>query len=654
MNYKKMILPPGCTVLNVLVIGRVSTTHQDIKNIEAGYQYAEKVLDDVWSGATVIKRLGEQGSGMLVARETILKACELIENGWAHLVLMEDVSKSYRNPRWIYTFVQDCVDRDVRVIAPGDMLDTYDDNWEVTLGTAALRHGLHIPDTRRRVRRTSSQTFSQGGMVQKIRAGYRKLTKEEAESGQFGPKGLRMAKIPEWTPIFQKLREMVVKNHKGGAELALWLNSQDPPVPVPPYCKQKHWEGRLVLSVLRDDLLHGLRQFPKERYEPRFSDGGHKRSKNANPQRQHYPELAHMTEEQQRQMVQVLDEIGEKEKATQRAGPNSPRYRVARSKSLTPLQHAVCSACHKVYYLVGADVTKCKNALKHYAGGCWNHVQVSCLIVRKKLVELLLEILESNPAAKQAFLDTAWEQIDRVLRQGRRSADEFDKQIADLAAQEKRIAEGIAAGGKLESLVTKLKATQAARKKLEKQRQELADSPKEGNLPVSKETLMINPKEALMELANTSFEFASLLRKIIPKFVIEPVQALDCGQVRPQGRLTIDLSVLLDNASDAEGSARERVIEFFDRPEHVKHLDRVIALRNPKRDAGQKHSLDILAGELRIGRMTVKRALAYEKLMIAAGVQAPYRVLMAPPESASRWKPRKARTPDDPPATDAE
>jgi len=63
-------------------------------------------------------------------------------------------------------------------------LDTANENWEVTLGAAALRHGLHIPDTRRRVRRTAEHGFHRGGMVAKIRFGYRKLSKEEADTGQ--------------------------------------------------------------------------------------------------------------------------------------------------------------------------------------------------------------------------------------------------------------------------------------------------------------------------------------------------------------------------------------------------------------------------------------------------------------------------------------
>jgi hypothetical protein len=270
MNYRKMTPRHGAgEPLNVLMLGRISTVHQDIGNLEASYKYAEPVVKGIYDGPANIKRIGEQASGMLVGRKTMLEAAELIDAGWPDVVILEDASKSYRNPRWIYAFVQDCVDRDIRVIAPGDALDTWEENWEVVLGTAALRHGLHIPDTRRRVRRTSAKSFDDGGMVLRMRFSYRRVSKEEAKGGAGGSatKGLRMAKRPEDTPIILELRRRVIEERQGGAMLARWLNEQG--VPLGPYAKLWRWTGRLVLDLLRDPILYGLRQFPKVRYEPR-------------------------------------------------------------------------------------------------------------------------------------------------------------------------------------------------------------------------------------------------------------------------------------------------------------------------------------------------------------------------------------------------
>jgi len=123
--------------------------------------------------------LGEQASGMLVDRATIRQAERMVAGGAVDLVIAEDLARIYRNPRHPYSFVQDCVDAGARVICVGDSLDTGDPNWEAVLGTAALRHGLFIPDVRRRVSRTATYAFHSGGMVQKVKYGYRKPLREK-------------------------------------------------------------------------------------------------------------------------------------------------------------------------------------------------------------------------------------------------------------------------------------------------------------------------------------------------------------------------------------------------------------------------------------------------------------------------------------------
>ncbi len=64
--------------LQVAIIGRVSTTHQDRENIPASYRFAENFLNGIYAGPAEIKYLGEQASGMLAERQTIVEAEELI------------------------------------------------------------------------------------------------------------------------------------------------------------------------------------------------------------------------------------------------------------------------------------------------------------------------------------------------------------------------------------------------------------------------------------------------------------------------------------------------------------------------------------------------------------------------------------------------
>jgi len=197
--------------LSVVAIGRISTPYQNEENIEASYRYIREHLARIYDGPLNLKLLGEQGSGMLTDRASIREAEALVASGKVDVVMAEDLARVCRNPRHQYDFVQNAVDMGTRVICPGDNLDTADENWEITMGAAALRHGLCIPDTRRRVRRTATHSFHNGGMVQKIRYGYRKLTEQEAASGQFGPAGLRIARVPECTPVIREMMDRVMR-----------------------------------------------------------------------------------------------------------------------------------------------------------------------------------------------------------------------------------------------------------------------------------------------------------------------------------------------------------------------------------------------------------------------------------------------------------
>jgi DNA invertase Pin-like site-specific DNA recombinase len=630
--------------LNVLEIGRVSTLEQPISNIEAGYQYAERCLKDVFDGEKDVRRLGEQSSGMLVERKTIVEALELIDRGWPDLVLMEDVSKSYRNPRWIYTFVQECVDADVRVIAPGDGLDTWEDTWEVTLGAAAMRHGLHIPDTRRRIRRTSDMAFPAGGMVMKVRPGYKKLSKEEAASGKFGPKGLRIMKDPEWTPIFEELCKMVVKQRKSGTRLATWLNAQSPPVLTGPYAMRETWNQKLILDLLRDPILYGLRQFRKVTGQMLYRTGKSKRRKNPEPQKIHVPELAHITEAQWREMNQILDELGRKANNRQKPGPQHPRHGVARYNSITPLQHATCAICGDYLYIAGYSAVKCKNALGHGLKQCWNRVQSTCEASRQALIDMVLEGVDRCPGTREELLEAAWRQIEAGRRRLGIETSDIEKDVQDLKTQSDRIADAIAQGGNIKSLVAKAKTIDKQLKMARKRLQENVESEKAPVLPVTREEFEIEPRPALLELARTSFEFSDLMRTVVPHFIIQPIQALDTGQVHARAIFTFDPGALAQRPEITEGypPPKTEIIErdLFEAPVHIRHLPVVVALRKLKLERGEKASLKILAKELNINRMTVKRALGYAKIMEQQNMTDVYRVLRDAPEGAPRWHKR--------------
>jgi hypothetical protein len=93
-----------------------------------------------------------------------------------------------------------------------------------------------------------------------------------------------------------------------------------------------------------------------------------------------------------------------------------------------------------------------------------------------------------------------------------------------------------------------------------------------------------NLEVALREVAQHSYAFGDLMRQVIPAFVVQPVQALDSGQVRPRAKLTVRFSALaaLNGEDAAEGphyGDLEVAVNLFDPPLHVRHVERCLEKR---------------------------------------------------------------------------
>ena len=514
-----------------------------------------------------------------------------------------------------------------RVICIGDNLDTEDENWEITLGAVALRHGLFIPDTRRRIRRTAKHAFEKGGMVQQVKYGYRKLTAEEADSGEFGTKGLRIAKHSDCTPIICAMRERVMRTSNFEA-VADWLVEEG--VPPGPNVRNERWTGKLVADLLRDPILSGTRRFRQVLYKPTFETGKHRREKNPEPETKEYPELAHMTCNEQEAMWVVTGGPDDWE-GGQPVNPH-PRSGVARSRSLWPGQSAICGACGGEMWLMGKFL-KCENSLKRNGKTCWNHVQVNVDLVRDRMIDWLLTWFDANPECREAFVDSAWHEIRRLDSRKVDSTNADNRALASLQKQAMNMARAIADGGQLVTLLEQLKITESRIKELRKNVVRREEPVELDYQFTSKEDVEEHVDVALRCVVARSFEFSDVMRRFFSEFVIRPVQALDTGQVRARGQLCIQRQ---DDTEVASADRAEDWIEldFFDAPKHIAAVAQCTSLRteNPKL------SLRKIADQLDVSYMTIKRALKYGRLMQEHRMTDPYRPLFEYPDNASRWR----------------
>lgn len=613
--------------LRVILLGRLSrpkeTVEQTQATIEASYRYAREFIERVHDGPVEYRELGEQISGLVGDRRTISEARQLMETGEWDVVLTEDLSRIYRNPQMQYAFVHECVDLQVRLICIADGLDTADENWEVMLGAASLRHCLHIPDTRRRIKRSAKHSFHKGGMVQRVRFGYRKFNAEQAASGEFGPVGVRMARLAEWQELFDEIRQALLAGRSPSA-IADELNRRK--VPVGPSATRGFWHFALLKNLLRDPILHGLRAFRRVIYVPLLKDGGYRREVNPTPETEYVPELAFMTKEQQEEMLQA---VGWSIKWHSTEVDASKAIR-CRSRALWPQLAAKCAICGSHMVVMGTFV-KCAKAIKAGGASCWNHVQAPLACIRERTVTWLSGELRRHPEAFGALLDAALEVIarhdadrgDEAKRLGREE-EQLRKQLANLGDAIKNGAENSS------TLINMLTSTEAQLQEVQQRRAAKAsDSPE---LPGTRAQLKANFEPVLRSLVETSVEFAEVLREFFPRFDIQPVQALDTGQVRPRAILHFGANATAGNEMD--NPPRVVTFDLFEPPVHIRMGPLVTQIRQSSPKATMKE-----IGE-RVGtsHASVKRAVDYCARMAKAGVIDPYVPLTTKPAEASRWR----------------
>ena len=332
--------------LNVVAMGRISTVHQDIENIEASHRYIQDYLGHIYQGPMQITLLGEQASGMLTDRATIREAEDLVASGKVDLMIAEDLARIYRNPRHQYRFVQDCVDQGTRVICVGDNLDTGRRELGNHHGRGRLApwpaHPRYPPP------RTSDRhaLLPQGRHGPEDPLRLPPADAEEAASAQFGPKDLRIARRPECTPIIREMMDRVLRGESYAA-VADWLQAEG--IAPGPTWKVAAGPPRLVVELLDDPILSGTRTFRDTICRPIFKTGKHKPVKNAEPETEHCPELAHLSP--WRSIEALRQEI-----ARRRAMRNSMTGSQPQRRGIPAQPHPLAGPGRRVWRLRRTDV----------------------------------------------------------------------------------------------------------------------------------------------------------------------------------------------------------------------------------------------------------------------------------------------------------
>ena len=268
------------------------------------------------------------------------------------------------------------------------------------------------------------------------------------------------------------------------AAIADWLNTEG--VEPGPYVRSRHWRARLVVTLLDSPILSGTRIFREMICSPVFRTGRHKSSKNAEPETEQCPSLAHLAPEEHQALRQEIARRRAELMANTKRKPT--RQGVPRSRSIWPGQSATCAICGGMLYYSGTHL-RCSNALQRHGPGCWNHVQMPAQLARERVVSWLVEYLDGKPALRNAIVESVWTLVEQGAGGPRRQQRDLAREITLLERQSANLATAIAEGGQLPTLIGKLRAVENTLQKARESQQAERKQPAESDGSLSKKQI---------------------------------------------------------------------------------------------------------------------------------------------------------------------
>jgi len=639
-NGPRAYLDPPLTALNgrvlkILAVCRISTVHQDERSLadqEASYRdWIERHTDLPYEMVVI----SSQGSGECIDRKEYLRTIELVESGEFDLVVTEDLGRICRRVH-AHIFCETCEDAGTRLISLNDHVDTAKDGWQMNSLFAAMHHETHNRDASNRICRSQRNRFLGGGVVQTVIAGYIKPEGAKTDS--------ELQKDPAAEPIYDQWFQML-ENGASFAEVADWLNEIG--FETGPYVRAKQWSGTLVGQVTRNPILKGVR-VRNRKISRRNNKTGRRRSVKAPPEallERHCPHLAFIEPDRYDSVILMLEKRNTRYRRVQN-GEKDPRAAIPKKRTRFPGQAIYCGICGRIYVFGGhgrKDHLMCSGAREHK---CWNGVTVDGPLAAQKISEAVIGEIQALDGFDQAFMEM-------VERQARQTDEQHEKTRRDLLAklarnqrQLENATNFILSGKNSPTIHKKIEELENEQSQLSYELRQLDNRPTDQLAIPSAEELRRLARDAFAALTLDSFEFARLMRSLIPKIIVFPFRLCDGGRVVLRAKFRLQLAGLHPDPRVREvlDQQLQRIltINLFEPCQRAAVREAIVDLRktiDPK--TGKIFTLAAAAAKIGITATAAQRAVALQRLMDELGLTDTYIPVHEPPEDLKRLRRHK-------------
>jgi site-specific DNA recombinase len=633
INYEKKFVPRDGRKLIVVLIARISgCAKQKEISLEDQLQHLKEFVEDFYSGPVEYIIIATKGKGENKTRAELIDLEAKLNQKFIDVLIMEDLGRLLRGVDAV-RLLGVAHDNGTRGIALGDNIDTAEITWEADAAHKTADHIAHQVHTSRRIKSRFRIRFLRNGECtgQPI-AGY--IVDEGVKSYDQWKKD---ALAEQW------IREafVLLRATLNCAVVAAFLN--DNGIPTGPSCRvNKKWTGRLVREYFGNPLLKGMARHNNMISEKRYLTGIRSSVRNTEePLYYACPHLAFLTEAEFDDLNQALDQKN-KNLGRKPVGQNDPRYRVPRSRTKFPGQHALCWYCGHPMYWGGNGVNHnlmCSNS-RHC--NCWNTIGFNGKLATQRVVEAVIELLWKLPDLEAQFRElldkAALEQPTEIeLRWRKLEADEQawrdQKSFVNEAAKKHGTS----------MLDEAIEALKIEKTRIDLEREHLEGRKKRDiKVACSLDDLRLGLQE---QLTNATFDcpkFGLYLRKLCPEFHVFNVRRCDDeGHILPRARIRLSLSGMLDIGYNVPGLdellSSVSTVDLFESTQTVRIMEEVARLAasglQPKEIATQIEEHPTTTA--------VHNALNLHKRMTELGLSSPYVVLREPPADYAKLRRHK-------------
>ena len=630
----------------VVLYARYSTEEQNHQSIDDQFKACKRWLDRTGiKTASIVYESDEEVSGEILSRPGIDRVWDMVRARKVDLVVAEEISRFYRDRAEPHKLAGFCADRDIRLVAINDNIDTSISGWETSLSRASDEHASANDKTSLRIKRAYEGRWEGGYAMGALVPGYKRSAVDGARFDRTRRGPFIDQKDEAWTATIQEMFDRVARGDPLRS-VAVFLSHQG--LPRPANRKTGTWNDRGVKTLIQDPRFKGQECYRKK-FSKKYYATGHHVPEHSRPEDVMLRAMPHLAHVDAMLWQQANDAITRRDLAGHHPrGADNPSFRVPRNSRSPLSNHFFCGVCGGKMIGQGRDEGgyRCSNALR---GKCWNKATVKRDLTHTAIFRAVTEALLALRGASDGLVEQVGLLIVEEGDLGKKVA-ELEKQIHEAKQRIGRCGEALLGNAGSGYLSDQLREAEARKAELDQQVERLKSQIQRPENPPSRQEILDAIGLAVNKLADAGPEAGLILRQLTTPIQAIPFQRIDCGLVVLRARFHVNLVALLpskwqqllrgaDVAPDNDGvRCMAMTTNLFENPGPVKFAKEAQALQR-QGCIGQE-----IANRLGISRRTTYDAIELADLMDQHGVDEPYIELTEAPANAARWGQRQKGT----------